>query len=467
MPGLLNPLDSQRTTATRPAHVNSGTGNRRWYSDILRTRPKAQDLNAILSQLRNLFDFYGTVDTEGDDDALRKTIQAAAPTTLTADTTIYVRTDGNDANDGSSDDSGHAFLTIQAGINKAYTYNLNNKLLTIKVGDGTYTSGVTITTAFSRGHARLLGNTGTPGNCTISTTGDCISASREGTVLSVAGFKLTSSAGNCLNVASGAMILVDGASEVGTAAEVHALVSYGAVIQFGATVTISAGAKSFIRGHGGLARVVTGTSLVLAGTPAFSVAFIHLLQCSLLGNSTGDSPPAANPWAITGAATGKRFVVDHSSAFRVPAATNLNTYLPGDTYGDDGFPPLDEIGLNSSGTGLDELDLVRHSDLGRAAYLDVADIIGHGILSIAGATTLTIGDHGKSIVCTATLTITLPVQAQLNAEWFVRIKARSGVTVTVSAAGSDTIDGAASITIAATTGGTVRVSGAGGFEAFI
>ena len=60
---------------------------------------------------------------------------------LTARKIIYVRTDGNDANDGSADDAAHAFLTGTAAYKKACQYQLAAGFdIVIQLGTGTFTS---------------------------------------------------------------------------------------------------------------------------------------------------------------------------------------------------------------------------------------------------------------------------------------------------------------------------------------
>lgn len=70
----------------------------------------------------------------------------SGPIKLGAATTYYVRTDGNDSNDGSANDAAHAWLTLQNAVN--YIQNnlyLNGYNVTVQVGDGTYTGAVNIT----------------------------------------------------------------------------------------------------------------------------------------------------------------------------------------------------------------------------------------------------------------------------------------------------------------------------------
>lgn len=125
----------------------------------------------------------------------------------------------------------------------------------------------------------------------------------------------------------------------------------------------------------------------------------------------------------------------------------------------------------TSGVGAEPLDVVRHMDIGRAAYMSRRDIVGHQVSTVGAATTLTPADYGRLVIVTATATITLPSAAECDEagydDWWVELKARAAVTITLQRAGADTIDGAASITIAAGTGGKVRRTGATSFEAMI
>lgn len=58
-----------------------------------------------------------------------------------ADTTLYVRTDGNDSNTGLVNDSGGALLTVQKAINKVlYEYDANGFTVVIHIGPGTFTN---------------------------------------------------------------------------------------------------------------------------------------------------------------------------------------------------------------------------------------------------------------------------------------------------------------------------------------
>jgi DNA-binding CsgD family transcriptional regulator len=67
---------------------------------------------------------------------------------LTANRTYYVRTDGSNSNDGLSNTSGGAFLTIQKAIDIVAALDLSIYNVTIQVGSGTYTSGAAVNGAW-------------------------------------------------------------------------------------------------------------------------------------------------------------------------------------------------------------------------------------------------------------------------------------------------------------------------------
>lgn len=60
---------------------------------------------------------------------------------LVRNTTIYVRPDGNDANDGTVNDSSHALLTLQGAINLAFRYGPSQYTISIIMAAGTYAAG--------------------------------------------------------------------------------------------------------------------------------------------------------------------------------------------------------------------------------------------------------------------------------------------------------------------------------------
>ena len=137
-------------------------------------------------------------------DAAWETV-AAGREVLTAARTYYVRTDGNDSNDGLADTSGRAFLTLQKAWNTICGLDLCGFIPTIKVADGTYTAGVTGLrqpfNSMGNNQVWITGNTSTPATCIINTAaaGNCFYFQNAAT-LYIQGFTLTSSSGNMVSI---------------------------------------------------------------------------------------------------------------------------------------------------------------------------------------------------------------------------------------------------------------------------
>lgn len=102
---------------------------------------------------------------------------------LTYNPTLYVRTDGNDANDGSANTPAKAFATIQGALNRALTqFTLGGKTLAIQLGiPGTYSAfsvdgaigNIAIYGDAANQNAYVIQGTGpvSPGNAVIAPVG--------------------------------------------------------------------------------------------------------------------------------------------------------------------------------------------------------------------------------------------------------------------------------------------------------
>jgi len=209
-------------------------------------------------------------------------------------TVFYVNPTGNDNNTGFANTSAQAFATIQGAINQIKARYISQTGITIRVANGTYTSGMQDTTNYIASW-NIIGNTTTPSSCTIdarSTSGasyitgapqgGCVIAGGS-TIMQVSGFNFLSYYANITCEAGGVLTLqtcyfnapTSGAApviNVGNGGGVCAL--YGNFQYFG---TIAAG--SFLNaGSGGTINIgyydtvfgSTSVNIFINGTPTIT-----------------------------------------------------------------------------------------------------------------------------------------------------------------------------------------------------
>lgn len=244
---------------------------------------------------------------------------------LSANRTYYVRTDGSDSNNGLANTSGGAFLTLQKAYDTiAANLDLGGYTITVQVGAGTYTAGVSITQPWSGGGAvTFLGDSSTPGNVIISATAArCFywNCNLPG-MLTVQGFKVqTTTSGDAVR-GDGAGTCTMRDMEYGACAGRQLLLATpGANLLFGGTYLISGGAQSHWVAES-LSRLrCDGKTITITGTPAFSNAFAQAQFGGILqvGGNT-----------FSGSATGRRYNI--ASAGGVHTSGGGATYLPGNS----------------------------------------------------------------------------------------------------------------------------------------
>lgn len=150
---------------------------------------------------------------------------------LTATRNYYVRTDGSDSNNGLTNTAGGAFLTIQKAINVVYGLDLSIYNVTINVGAGTYTGNITVSgPPVGSGVVTINGDTTTPSNVTISTTGVAVTA-RKGAQLSIQGVKITTTAAvAAITSESNSLVILSGKCEFGSGSAGHHMYANGGSI---------------------------------------------------------------------------------------------------------------------------------------------------------------------------------------------------------------------------------------------
>lgn len=251
---------------------------------------------------------------------------------LTADRTYYVRTDGSDSNTGLANTSGDALLTIQAAINKVYALDLNGYNVEIIVADGTYTDGITALGPWvGSGTVQITGNTTTPANCHISTSGVCITIGSivlgytAGPTLMLRGIKLSSSTSSAIICSNNGGVVLNGNMAFGTMSSSSLVTGTGGKISTSGSIAveISGSAQYFMRAPALSVIVFTNVTLTLTGTPNFSASFANAIR--------GGQIIVTGLTIASGSATGKRYDVTGNAS--IDTNGGGASYLPGDVAG--------------------------------------------------------------------------------------------------------------------------------------
>ncbi len=243
---------------------------------------------------------------------------------LTANRTYYVRTDGNDSNDGLSNTSGGAFLTIQKAVDVIAALDIGGYIVTIQVADGTYTGAVTLKDPVgwaADGNLVLQGNTTTPANCVLSVAGHAI---LYGGLLTwdVKGFKLqTTSSGFGLAVTRGKLRFFN--LDFGTCANHHIYCQALGTVIAQTNYAVSGGAPCHVNCESGNVRLLTRT-ITFSNSPAFSGQFAY-------SGYTGKLFMNAMTFTNGGTVTGQRYYSEMNAILFVGGGGA--TYLPGTVAG--------------------------------------------------------------------------------------------------------------------------------------
>jgi hypothetical protein len=239
-----------------------------------------------------------------------------------------VRSDGSDSNDGLSNTSGGAFLTIAKAVAVASLLDCQGYNLTIQVADGTYAAGAPfINPVLNALTYTIQGNTTTPANCYINATTTCFGPVL-GVYVIIRGFRLQSTA-DCILANNGAQpnigIMEFGSAGAGSA---HVRASTGTKLQMTGPVTISGGAGYHLKATlGGQIADSGAWTTTLSGTPVFASAFAAA--------DTGGLISLSNNHIWSGAATGPRYYAEEGSQIRLASTSfvDLDAWLPGDAKG--------------------------------------------------------------------------------------------------------------------------------------
>lgn len=242
---------------------------------------------------------------------------------LTTTRTYYVRTDGNDSNNGLANTAGGAFKTLQRAWDViSGTIDLGGNLATIQVGNGTYIAG--ISDAYKPlvgGRVLVQGDPSTPSNVVISEdSDDCFEISDS--IVTIYGLRMINSGGSAIHCYRTGIVNFEKV-EFGTCTEAHVFCdNQGQAIGSG-DYSIVGDAPSHWVAHTGGFITVGGRNITLTGSRTFSSAFAyaHAGIIEAVSNAFAASSPS-----------GRRFVVDANGTIYTGSTTL--TELPGNTAGD-------------------------------------------------------------------------------------------------------------------------------------
>lgn len=208
---------------------------------------------------------------------------AQSTTTLTANLTVYVRTDGSDANDCSADTAAQACLTIQRGFNRLRDYDLAGFRATISVAAGTYASPITLDYV-------IVG---------ASSAGNFVSISAAGAVVVSGGVTVSTSTpinlnslefNSTLDVSTGAKVNSNGCTFVSVN------VSSGGSYWSSGDSWDASTASAVSVGSGAMARVSNPT---FTGSPAYATAVFSVVGGSLVLTTQHTGTPTGTSYAIS------------------------------------------------------------------------------------------------------------------------------------------------------------------------
>jgi hypothetical protein len=241
---------------------------------------------------------------------------------LPAARTYFVRPDGNNANDGLSNTSGGAFLTLQGAFDAICSrIDTAGFTVTVQIADGTYTAPLVLNKAWvGGGQIVFQGNAGSPANVLISTTANhCVSSSMplpNNVTFSGMEFR-TTTWGECLRNTSAGGALLFSNVRFGACAGVHLFADQGGKVAGIGNYSITGSAAAHMEARGGGIVELVQRTVTLTGTPNFS--FFAAAQFGGRVFSFG------NTW--NGAATGGRVYVTAFGHVNVFGAGL--THLPG------------------------------------------------------------------------------------------------------------------------------------------
>lgn len=279
--------------------------------------------NAVQEEICNVIEGSGqTLDKTKRNQLLNALLGKLARIRLTGNTSFYVLATGNDANTGTANTAGGAWLTLQHGLNVLQgTYDFAGFAPTLNVGAGSFAGGG-VTYSFVGLNLNNQFTINGVGSTTIFTS----SIGTNGANLLLQNMKFVCPSDNAVTAGGGGGALSLGAGiEYGACSLAHIYANTGTIF-VNNSYAISGGAASHYQAYSvGKILVNAGITVTLTGTPAFSAGFAQVNTASCLVFGLGGVA------TFTGAATGARYAIDNMSL--ISTGSSGPTYLPGSISG--------------------------------------------------------------------------------------------------------------------------------------
>lgn len=248
---------------------------------------------------------------------------------LLSNRTYYVRTDGNDANDGLTDDAAGAFLTLQAAADVVHeTLDTNGFQVTIQAQAGTYNAGVLVDGPFAGGGPVVFSTAVYP-SATIVNATICFEARKGAQFYVQGGWNPRGVTQNLVATQHGRIYFSGVNHGSGGAGCIQVYATRDGYIEAQDSYLISGGGENHVQAsHGGNFRQDGGTLILLA-----NVSFSHSSYYALTEGDitmTGSSTVDYNGFTCTA----KKFVVSHATIQWASIGPDGPVgSLPGEQYG--------------------------------------------------------------------------------------------------------------------------------------
>ena len=252
-----------------------------------------------------------------------KAAVAAVREKLTAARSYYVRSDGSDSNNGLTDSSGGAFLTVQKAVDTAASIDLGIYDVTIYVGAGTWTAATTLKTLVGAGKVIIRGINADMTSTVVHTTGaSCFSGAFAGRYRFEWLRLQTTTSGYCISAFGGGAAVEWANVDFGSAAaESHVICASGARAESVGPYKISGGGYAHAAAYDNATLQLGAHTTTITGTPAFSGGFVV--------SDRGSSAVAVGP-SFSGSATGPRYRATLNGTI---ITLGGETFLPGNASG--------------------------------------------------------------------------------------------------------------------------------------